>query len=113
MPEPCKGRSAPAAAAVTHPQEREYPSGQKLLLEKDLAAGADQAPQTVLAAKEQQSRLFRALSWPLSLYLILSFPVSLPALLSTHLSSLSQSSLAFLSKRSAGNFATGLGVKSR
>lgn len=97
----------------THPQGRGYLSGQRLLLEEDLAAGADQAHLAILAAKEWQGWLFRALRQPPSLCLILSFPLPLPALLPTRLFSLLQSSLACVSEKPSGNFVTGLGAKSR
>lgn len=45
VPEPCKGRSA---ATATHSHGKDYLSRQRLLMEEDLAAGADQAHLAVL-----------------------------------------------------------------
>lgn len=73
----------------------------------DLAAGADQAHLALLAAKEQQGWLFRAL------VRLSALSLPLPALLLTCLPFLLQSSLACVSEKPSGNFVTGLGVKSR
>jgi len=85
VPEPCKGKArqgravaATASQPVTHLQGRECPDGQRLLLEEGLAAGPDQAHLAVLAAKEKQGWLFRALHQHLC---PLSFSLLLPVLL--------------------------------